>query len=168
MTWPKPDAASMNAFYGNPDKNGDGVPDRAWEDANIVPLVPPYRMVLAWAPQTPVKAIRVHRLCRDSLGRALASVAAIYGSQAAIERAGMHLFGGCYNFRLKRGGSTLSNHSWGSAIDIDPARNGFGVPWSPDREMMPLAVVEAFKAEGWGWGGRWAKPDSMHFEAVTR
>lgn len=161
--WPKQDAANMNAFYGNPDTNHDGVPDRAWEDSNIVGVVPPYRMVLAWATTQPVKAIRIHKKCAPSLTRILNAILAHYGSQSAIEAAGMHLYGGAYNFRLKRGGSTLSNHSWGSAIDLDPSNNAFG----DTTPKMDRAVVALFAAEGWTWGGPWSKADGMHFQAAN-
>jgi hypothetical protein len=157
----------MHAFYGNPDRNGDGVPDRAWEDANLAKLVPPYRMVLAWDTSKPVSTIRVHRKCIESLDGALNDIAAHYGSQAAIEAARLHLFGGCYAFRLKRGGSTLSNHSWASAIDLDPERNGIGKTWKPNSGMMPIEVVRIFEARGWVWGGLWKTPDAMHFQAAT-
>ena len=164
--WPRGDAAAMNDFYSNPARNGDGVPDRAWEDANLEAIVPPYHMVLAWAPETPVRTIRVHKRCAISLRRILQRIADHYPSQHDLEAARLHLYGGCYAFRLKRGGTTLSNHSWGSAIDLDPAHNGFGVKWKPG--MMPEAVVEIFAAEGWAWGGTWKTADSMHFEAVNR
>ena len=160
-TWPRQSAAEMNAFYGNPDADHNGVPDPTWEAANIVKLVPPYRMVLAWAPDQPVKAIRIHRKCTDSLARILGGIVDHYGTQKAIEAARMHLFGGAYNFRLKRGGSTLSNHSWGSAIDLDPAGNPFG-----GKVTMPRAVVDLFAAEGWVWGGPWNTADGMHFQAA--
>jgi hypothetical protein len=166
--WPQPDAASLNAFYGNPDRDNNGVADRAWEDANLVNVAPPYRMVLSWAPLSPVKTIRVHRKCADSLLRALTGIRDHYGTQVEIERLGLHLYGGSYNFRLKRGGSTLSNHSWGGAIDINPAKNGLGVKWDESKGMMPHAVVDVFAAEGWAWGGRWKIADAMHFEAVAR
>lgn len=166
--WPRPDAASLNDFYGNPDRDGNGAADRAWEDANLDAIVPPYRMVLAWAPQTPVKTIRIHKRCSLSLRRILQAICDHYPDQGALEAARMHLFGGAYNFRLKRGGASLSNHSWGAAIDLDPERNGFGVRWRPNAGMMPPEVVEIFAAHGWAWGGRWSKPDGMHFEAVNR
>jgi len=164
--WPRQDAASLNAFYGNPDTNHDGVADRAWEDANLTRLAPAYRMALAWDKTKQVSAIRVHKKCAASLDRILHGILAHYGTQEAIEAARMHLFGGCYAFRMKRGGSTLSNHSWASAIDLDPERNGFGVRWRPDAGMMPEAVVALFAAEGWVWGGKWGTADAMHFQAA--
>lgn len=156
----------MNAFYGNPDANGDGVPDRAWEDANIVKLTPPYRMALAWAPETPVTTIRVHRLAAGPLLTVLRGILDHYGPQAEIEAARMHLFGGAYNFRLMRGAAQLSIHSWGAAIDLDPARNAFGQAYALNAGMMPSAVVELFRDQGWVWGGAWHKPDAMHFQAA--
>lgn len=160
--WPQQSPAAMNAYYGNPDANGDGAPDRAWEDANIVSIAPPYGMVLAWAPATPVRSIRVHRRAADSLSRVLTNIALHYGNQIAIERARLHLYGGAYMFRLMRGANRLSIHSWGAAIDLDPGHNGFGA-----KPQMDPAVVSIFAAEGWVWGGPWHTPDGMHFQAAT-
>lgn len=165
--WPRQTPTAMNAFYGDPDPNHDGAADRSWEEANLVNLQPPYPMVLAWATNKPVRTIRIHRLCADSLARVLSGIADHYGSRTALENAGMHLYGGAYNFRLKRGGSSLSNHSWGSAIDLDPARNGFGRRWRPDAGMISPEVVALFAAEGWTWGGKWSTPDAMHFQAAN-
>lgn len=153
-------------YYGNPDPNGDGVPDRAWEDANLTRITPPYRMVLAWDTGTPVKTIRVHKKCALSLSSILVAVATHYGSQEAIEAARMHLYGGCYNFRLMRGGVRLSMHSYACAIDLDPEKNPLGKKWREGMGMMPRPVIDAFKAEGWEWGGNWSNPDAQHFQAA--
>ena len=79
----------------------------------------------------------------------------------------MHLCGGAFNFRLKRGGNSLSIHSWGAAIDLDPERNALGRRYRAGAGMMPMAVVEIFAAEGWVWGGPWSRPDAMHFQAAV-
>lgn len=60
----------------------------------------------------------------------------------------------------------LSYHSWGIAIDLDPAdnpRQGQGT-----MELHP-DFVQVFKDAGWSWGGDWtgADRDSMHIEAVS-
>jgi hypothetical protein len=55
-------------------------------------------------------------------------------------------------------------HSWGCAIDFDSARNGFG-DTTPNFALIP-AVTDAFLAESWVWGGKWHKPDGMHFQAA--
>jgi hypothetical protein len=38
----------------------------------------------------------------------------------------MHLFAGCFSFRLIGGASRLSTHSWGAGIDIDSENNPRG------------------------------------------
>lgn len=76
----------------------------------------------------------------------------------------MHLYGGGYNFRLMRRSTRLSLHSWGCAVDFDPARNGFG-DTTPHFEHFP-AVLNAFANQGWTWGGKWSKPDGMHWQAA--
>ena len=163
-SWPSQSAESMNRFYGDPDVNHDGRADAAWMKANLVRVKPPYRMAWSWGGE--VASITVHKRCAESLLRALDGVARHFGSQEAIERARMHLCGGAFNFRLQRGGSTLSIHSWGAAIDIDPECNRLGRRYAPQQGMMPMAVVELFAAEGWEWGGRWSRPDAMHFQAA--
>lgn len=160
--WPKQSYEELSAFYGDPDANSDGVPDRKWEDANLIGITPPYQMVLAWAPDTKLKTIRVHRKASESLAAVLADILAHYGSQQAIEAARMHLYGGCYQFRPMRGAARLSVHSWGCAIDLDPARNSLGAVPRIDR-----AVVAIFQKHGWVWGGNWTRKDGMHFQAAT-
>jgi hypothetical protein len=72
-----------------------------------------------------------------------------------------------------------SNHAYGLAIDINPVENpyiGCGRVRDPtsaryvDRSrlrkgMVTPAVVRAFEAVGWGWGGDWSgeTKDYMHF-----
>lgn len=163
--WPKQSA--MSSFYGDPDTNDDGRPDAAWESANLVRITPPYRLVLAWDTKRALSTILVHKKCADSLLRVLTAIKAHYKTQEAIDAARMHLFGGVYNFRLMRGGSSLSIHSWGAAIDLDPERNGLGVKYNAAKGMMPAPVIAAFEAEGWTWGGKWSRPDAMHFQAAN-
>lgn len=163
--WPHQDPASMSAFYGDP-CGKDGGPDPKWEATNLVRITPPYPMVLAWAPQTSVGSIRVHRKCAESLSRILAGILNHYGTHDAVQAARMHLYGGAYSFRLMRGAHALSIHSWGAAIDLDPERNAFGRAWGSVAGMMPQAVIDLFEAEGWVSGADWRKPDAMHAQAA--
>lgn len=164
--WPPQNPRDMSAFYGNPDPTGAGVPDRNWEDKNLINITPPYKMFLAWAPTQQVNTIKVNKACADALLRILTNIDQHYGSPEAIQKARMHLFGGCYNFRLMRGAAAMSIHSWGAAIDIDPVTNYFGRAYNASQGMMPLEVIKMFQAEGWVWGGMWSKPDPMHFQAA--
>lgn len=163
--WPRQN--EMKAFYGNPDSDADGAADRAWEDANLVRITPAFDMILAWDPSVKLKSIRIHRRCSESLTRILYQIAHDFPTQQAREAAGVHLFGGSYSFRMKRGGTTLSTHSFGCAIDLNPAGNPMGKPWKPLKGMLPQLVIAAFKEEGWVWGGDWKNnPDPMHFQAA--
>jgi len=69
---------------------------------------------------------------------------------------------GCFNRRQKRGGTSMSLHSWGIAIDINAAWNGFG-----KTPAMSPELVKCFTDAGFDWGGVWKKPDGMHFQLST-
>jgi hypothetical protein len=83
-----------------------------------------------------------------------------------------------YANRPISGTSIPSNHSWGTAIDINAPKNPyasadwhrrnakgtkpFGLQLSCD---MPESMVRMWEGHGFGWGGRYTrKPDPMHFE----
>jgi hypothetical protein len=68
-------------------------------------------------------------------------------------------YGGCFVPRVIRGGSDLSHHTWGSAIDVNVSSNRLGQP--PDQDHR---LVRAFGDAGFVWGGRFLRPDGMHFE----
>lgn len=160
-TWPL--QKDCNAFYGNP-RGANGGPSAAWEAANLTNVKPPFTMRYAG---TPIKTIRVHKKCAESLLRVLNVIWIAAGKkQAIVDEWGCSIYGGAYNFRLMRGGSNLSMHSWGCAIDLDPARNGLGD--STPRFANYPQVVKAFADEGWEWGGSWSAGgrDGMHWQAA--
>jgi hypothetical protein len=158
-----PNQNDVDAFYGNP-RGRNGNPSPTWEAGNIVRIATPWSLVTAWD-LSPVRTIRVHRKCSDSLNRVLALIwQAARQKQSAIEAWGMHLYGGGYNFRLMRGSNRLSMHSWGCAVDFDPARNGYGDS-TPHFANVP-EVLAAFAGEEWTWGGDWRKKDGMHWQAA--
>lgn len=75
-------------------------------------------------------------------------------------------WGGSYAPRYVRGSrTTLSRHSWGTAFDVNAAWNGLGrVPALRDAPGSVRGLVPAAERLGWVWGGRWSRPDGMHFE----
>ncbi len=170
LAWPLQSPAALNAFYGNPDANGDGKPDPKWEEANIVKIAPLYPMI--WAFDTdadgklddPVKGIRIHKLCVPAFNEFCRQVLAWAGSQERIEELNLHRFGGAYNFRAKRGNSkSLSTHSWGCAWDLDPANNGFRQAYRPG-VSLPLEVIAIAKKLKADAGADWNPADCMHFQ----
>jgi hypothetical protein len=68
-------------------------------------------------------------------------------------------YAGCYYPRFIAGTSTLSNHAFGLALDLNVPGNQRGTVGEMDR-----GVVEAFKHWGFAWGGDWGYTDPMHFE----
>jgi len=78
-------------------------------------------------------------------------------------------WGGSFVPRFVRGSrKTLSNHSFGTAFDINMAHNGLGkIPAPPGtlgsvQELVPLAHQHGFY-----WGGHFSRPDGMHFELAV-
>ena len=68
-------------------------------------------------------------------------------------------YAGCYYPRFIAGTTTLSNHAFGLALDLNVPGNQRGTVGEIDRE-----VVDIFKTWGFAWGGDWRYTDPMHFE----
>ena len=162
MNWPH--QSECDAFYGNPrGRNGQASP--SWEKANLVPVIPPFQMTYAGSP---IKSFKVHTKCAAAMLAALKTINDICGGdKAKLSACGINIFAGSYNYRLMRGSNHLSMHSYGCAIDFDPARNGFHIPVT-NFEKFPF-VIKAFEDQGAVWGGRWsaASRDGMHFQFAT-
>jgi len=90
-----------------------------------------------------------------------------------------------FNCRYVDGTTRWSEHAYGRAIDVNPIENPYVsrgrtshtasalyVDRSRHRPGMALeggALVRAFDAVGWGWGGRWSGDrDYQHFSADGR
>ncbi len=68
-------------------------------------------------------------------------------------------YAGCYYPRFIAGTTSLSNHSFGLALDLNVPGNQRGTAGEMDR-----TVVAIFKEWGFAWGGDWHYTDPMHFE----
>jgi hypothetical protein len=177
--WPTQSQVLANtSVYGDPRSKDRTRMSPKWEAANIVRIVPPYRMTYAGMPVN--RGIRVHRHCAASLARilqALLDAARRHepaNPQKVLDHWGVSIFGGVVDYRLMRGGSVLSIHSYGAAIDLDPARNALH-DTTPRFANFP-EVLAAFLAEGWRWGGDWngngssadeRRADGMHWQATA-
>jgi hypothetical protein len=91
-----------------------------------------------------------------------------------------------FNCRVVTGVTAWSRHAYGLAVDLNPVQNPYvragggpapvvlpatGEAFVDRSGYHPLmiregdAVVRAFDAVGWVWGGRWSSPvDHQHFE----
>lgn len=127
-------------------KGGYIDPDPAWEAANIVRGEVPI-----------IGTVTCHRLLYPQLYRAMEEV---------VEQGLSHLidpaeYGGCYvpRFIDRNPDKPLSMHAFGLAFDINVSTNHLGT-----RGDMDPRIVEILERWGFEWGGRWERPDPMHFE----
>lgn len=113
-------------------------------------------------------SVRVHQRVAPALRRVAERLAALLSVDPTV-RPFLRPLGGGFVHRRIAGTQRLSAHSWGIAVDINPHRGdywrwqqrGGTLRW---RNRVPAAVVAAFEAEGFVWGGRWYHFDTPHFE----
>ena len=131
----------------------------------LVTLDLPYPMRLAWDLDTKVTKVRVHKLVKDNFKRVFDDLLAHYGYEKLVEL-GIDLFGGCFNYRKMRGGSSWSKHSWGIAIDLDPVRNQLHETSRTARSARPeyKPMIDIFYKHGFIGLGPEKNFDWMHFE----
>lgn len=161
-TWPT--QAQCDAYYGDP-RGGHGTYSPHWAANHLTHVSVPWVMHYQEGKRIiPVTHITIHKKCAESLTRVLAHIWEQCGEhQSAIDTLHYNRYDGSFNYRVMRGGHALSMHSYAIAIDFDADENEFGHKvhaFHPDS-----LIVQAFEAEGWVWGGRWAFPDAMHFQA---
>lgn len=148
--WPPSDQASLRKFYGEP---GD--------ESQLVTITFPFPMMYG---TKQVTKTRVHKKCSESLLRVLGAIGQKYSALPGIMEEAQD-YGGVFNFRLKRGGSTYSLHAYGAAIDLDADDNTFKNSW-PMQADMPLEIIEEFAKEGWVSAAAFWGYDAMHFQAT--
>lgn len=147
-----PTDKQMIDFYGPPGEN-----------QAMAHIAFPLR--LDWDLSTTINRFQCHRKIQQSVEKVFEDVLQAYGLKD-IQRLGIDRFGGCFNVRKKRGGSTWSAHSWGVAIDLYPSQNQ--LRWGRDKaafarpEYAPLR--SAFQAQGFMSLGACANFDWMHWQ----
>lgn len=108
-----PTTAQLTAKFGKPNPTGKGY---------LVYIDLPYPMRIAWQRKTKIKRFQCHKLVAHAFLNVFNELLAHYGYDRIVEL-GIDLYGGCFNYREMRGGTELSTHSWGIALDLDPDRN---------------------------------------------
>ena len=142
--------------YGKPNVTGAGY---------LVTIKLPYPMRLAWDLDTKITKMSCHKLVADKFIGVFNDLLSHYGYEKIVEL-GIDLFGGTFNFRKMRGGSEWSRHSWGVAIDLDPARNLLKETSKTARFARPeyKPMIDIFYKWGFVGLGREKNYDWMHFE----
>lgn len=150
--WPK--QRDVSSFFGPP-------------GTSLATFELPYPLALAWDKTTTVRKMTLHKKVGPSAQRVLEAVVGIYNEKERRDL-GLDLFGGSYNHRVMRGGSALSMHAYGIAIDWDPTRNGLKVAAPQARLSHDDAVPFwlEWEKEGWLSLGRARNFDWMHVQAA--
>ena len=146
----------MIAKYGKPNQTGTYL-----AYAKI-----PFPLIIAWDTSVTVTRMRCHKLEVANVESIFQDILDGYGLEK-INALGINLFGGCFSYRQMRGGSSWSRHSWGTAIDLDPARNQLHENKKTARFARTeyQKMIDIFEAHGWLSLGRLRNYDWMHFEA---
>ncbi|MCL2540909.1 MAG: M15 family metallopeptidase [Nocardioidaceae bacterium] len=133
---------AIGVYHYTPIGGGAVRPDPAWVQAHIrtevMPIIGPMTCNKYIFPQLQAALIEIQK-------EGLASKITNYA--------------GCYNPRFIAGTTTLSNHAFGLAFDIDPSQNERGTVGH-----MDPGVIAVFEHWGFTWGGTWTYTDPMHFE----
>ena len=149
--------AQLTKKFGKPNETGEGY---------LVTIELPYPMRLAWDLETNVTRMRCHKLVAGNFKGVFNDLLAHYGYEE-IKRLGIDLFGGCFNYRKMRGGYAWSTHSWGIAIDLDPARNKLKETKRTARFARPeyKPMIDIFYKWGFESLGIEKDFDWMHYQA---
>ena len=119
-------------------------PDPAWVAENI-----------GTEPVPILGSVTCHRAIFPQLRAALQEIV----DTGLADRIDPDHYAGCYYPRFIAGTTTLSNHSFGLALDLNVPGNQRGTVG----EMDP-GIVAIFERWGFTWGGDWRYTDPMHFE----
>lgn len=160
VQWPHEDVAALNAFYGDPRGGAEGSP--FWQSMNLVRWAPPFPIFYSDELHEQLPHLRVHKKCVATFDAAFKDVLASLGHDYIVAHR-LNISGGTYCYRVERGGSRLSVHSWGCAIDMDPGHNPFPSHWrGPPQIDAKFAAI--LQKHGFCWRGAYGDIDPMHFQ----
>lgn len=163
--YPRENQAELVKFFGDP-RGRNGEVNKKWFAENMVLFYPPYPVWFGDERKVQLKRMYVHKKCLKTFEGAFAETLKVFGLEK-IKQLNLDVSGGSFNYRLYRGGSNLSTHSYGCAIDMDPERNPFPKKWNA-KHGLPLDYVEIMEKHGFWWRGRDGDIDPMHFQCCWR
>ncbi|MEW6130028.1 MAG: M15 family metallopeptidase [Acidobacteriota bacterium] len=133
-----------------------------WENTNIVKVQIPQLAGVKGAPSS--GKVRFHKLA----AKQFADLWAAWETANLLDR--VLSWEGSFVPRFQRGSvTTLSNHAFGSAFDINAAFNSLGaVPKLVGEKGSVRELVQIANAHGFYWGGHFKnRKDGMHFEVAV-
>ena len=105
-------------------RSGKSIFGKAGDESNLVYVKPPYPIYYDGKLYT--HGVRVHKLIADRLERVFSDVLAYYGAEK-IHALKMDVYAGGYTYKKTAGGSSMSIHAWGLAIDWWPEQNAYSM-----------------------------------------
>jgi hypothetical protein len=109
------------------------------------------------------KSVQVHALVYDKFVAIFNEIKSTFTPKEIHDR-GYDIQGGCYVPRLQRGGSYPSIHTWGIAMDINPALNGNKNKNGLFSNPIHKPYIDIWYKHGFKSYGREKGRDWMHFQ----
>jgi flavodoxin len=126
------------------------------------------------------RSVQIHQDIAAPLGRVEARIQELAKDEPEVQGwlKSLHSITG-WNWRNVAGSENRSFHSYGIAVDLlmknQPGMETYwqwtaakGIDWRSvpveKRQNPPALVIRAFEEQGFIWGGRWQRYDTMHFE----
>lgn len=132
----------------------DGTLSTKWVRERAAYVRCPWDCRLSWDKEIKVKRFQVHVAINDVFEQAVTKI----NDQGL--GAELRYYGGGFNFRHQRGSAKkLSIHAFIAGWDFNPEQNPLG-----SDPLMHRGVVRIFESLGFTWGGRWSRPDGMHYQ----
>lgn len=134
----------------------DGTLRSSWVRERAAYVFCPWDCRLSWDKDVRVKRFQVHAYLREDFEFVIQKI-----HSEGLGRL-LPFYGGGFAFRAKRGiAGQYSVHSFLAAWDFNPETNELG-----EIGDMDPKIVEIFELNGYTWGGRFSRPDWMHFQKV--
>jgi hypothetical protein len=126
------------------------------------------------------RQVQIHKGIAAPLNRAEARILTLAEKDPEIQGWLKNLYSITgWNWRNVAGSASRSFHSYGIAVDLlmraQPGMETYwqwtaakGIDWrsvpAGNRQNPPAVVIRTFEEQGFIWGGRWSRYDTMHFE----
>jgi D-alanyl-D-alanine carboxypeptidase len=136
----------------------DGTLALEWQNQQLARAILPFSLPLDWNRSVSVNLV----LCHKKLVGVFETIFQQIMSQGLQDK--IKTYGGCFAYRPQRGGTKLSTHAWGIAIDLNCFENEQGTSGN-----MDAGVIKVFQDNGFFWGGNFGgtRTDPMHFQFAT-
>lgn len=149
----------IRKVYGDPDRDRDFTVDADFVQENLVKTRLPFPLRLSWDHSLRSYNVYGHKLVTPLICKFFEEVTKYYGGYEELRIQDLDIWGGCYQFRAKRGGKDLSVHSWGIAFDYLDHLGPYG-----RLSVIPDPIIVIGEKLGFENGRDWNTPDGMHFQ----